>query len=60
MIFNPELDHEEPLIHGHEELSRPSADIIGLGEKLNGKKEDCFNLVQFFDARRTWYAYQIL
>ena len=54
LIFNPELGQEEPLLHGDEELPQPNADIIGLGEKLNGKKEECFNLVLFFDARRTW------
>ena len=54
LIFNHELGQEEPLFHGDEELPRPNTDIIGLGEKLNGKKEQCFNLVLLFDARRTW------
>ena len=54
MIFNPELGADEPLLHGDEELPQPTPDIINIGENLNQSQPRAFNLVLFFDARRTW------
>jgi hypothetical protein len=54
LIFNPELGADEPLLHGDEELPQPTPDIINIGENLNQSQPRAFNLVLFFDARRTW------
>ena len=46
------LGADEPLLHGDEELPQPSFKIIELGNRLNVNGD--YNLVLFFDARRTW------
>ena len=49
------LGADEPLLHGDEELPQPSFKIIELGNKLKRDGTDSeYNLVLFFDARRTW------
>ena len=56
LIFDADLSQDEPILHGDEELPQPSFDIIEIGNKLNRNQDDTerYNLVLFFDARRTW------
>ena len=56
LIFDADLSQDEPILHGDEELPQPSYDIIEIGNKLNRNQEGAerYNLVLFFDARRTW------
>jgi len=56
LIFDADLSQDEPILHGDEELPQPSYDIIEIGNKLNRNQDDTerYNLVLFFDARRTW------